>query len=126
MQPEAVGNCGSAIGPVSKVVQPMAFIVHEHCNSTSAIDKYWLFADAVSARSFFNKFVQNWKEFLNLEHYQELEDESENKAGVPQLSCDDVLRRILSNSSMDVYVSLTDDDYLVLASADSDGFARRP
>jgi hypothetical protein len=103
------------------------FLVHEHCNSTSAIDKYWLFTDAASAKSFFNSKIAGFKDFIDLDFYQELADDG-SEDGEPAKKCthEGVSEQLQADSSMDAYVGLTEDDYLVLTSIDSEGFGRRP
>ncbi len=99
----------------------MAFLVHEHCHDTSAIDKYWLFSDAASARKFFNEKTEGFKDFLDLVFYQEL-DECKHLR-----DCDELLSWLLENETGEHdYVQLTEDDYLVLTKIDSEGFGRRP
>jgi hypothetical protein len=103
--------------------------VHEHCNSTSARDKYWVFADAVSAKRFFTEHTLAFKDSLWVEYYQEIAEEDDPDPVPVIRTCDDALRWIQSNDTpdtMDAYVALTDDDYLVLSEVDSRGFARRP
>lgn len=99
----------------------MPFIVHEHCTSTSAIDKYWLFEDFKGARLFFDEMLDGWKDFINLDFYRELDD-CENIR-----SADEVLKYIRGDGDVeDAYVPLDDDDYLVITKLDSGGFGRRP
>lgn len=104
------------------MARPSAFLVHEHSSYTSAIDKYWLFVDAESAKTFFNELVKGYKDSLDLNHYRELD-------GYEDITdCNDALRRICAAEAelTNRYVCLTDDNYLVLSSIDSSGYARRP
>jgi len=104
----------------------MAYLIHEHCNATSAIDKYWILPDLKSALEFFNEHVAGYKDYLDMNHYAELyETDEETEETNDPLTPDKVLREICSGKE-DNYVQLTDDDYLVMTKIDESGFGRRP
>ncbi len=96
----------------------MSYLVHEHCNATSAIDKYWIFTDKTIANKFFIKLLTSSKYYLDVEYYNELSENLLDKESVFESLCE--------NQGKDEYICLRDNDYLIFATINSDNFARRP
>jgi hypothetical protein len=112
----------------------MAFIAHEHCTSTSAIDRYWVFGTKDEALVFFKGMIEAWAGGLDVGFYEELygelhekphETNSEIKKKLTREELVASLTADLAAGDGDFYVQLTDDDYLVLAHVAADGSARR-
>jgi hypothetical protein len=79
------------------------YLIHEHSSYTSAIDKYWVFNNKAEALCFYKSLVLGY--------------------GIqpdPRLDQDD------SDLDLSDFVALSEDDYIVLCTMNSGGFARRP
>ena len=48
------------------------YIIHEHCNSTSAIDKYWIFKTESDAQTFYTNKVIEFYDYIDRDFYKEL------------------------------------------------------
>lgn len=96
------------------------WLIHEHCKSTSAIDKYWVFATKELALSSFHLMLDKYKNFVDLDFLQELFEENEVSDMTFESFKDDYLK---PNDC--TCINLTDGDYLVLTDF-NEGFARRP
>lgn len=108
-----------------------AFIVHEHSRYTSAIDKYWLFENNESARKFFIKMVNGYKDSLDLDYYHEAyeldydicDDDICDDDNLDHPPFDEYINSLLINPPSTVM--LTDDCYIVMTEFNNENCARR-
>lgn len=93
----------------------MSYIFHEHNNSTSAIDKYWIFQSKKEALRFYREMIEAYLNFIDYEYYQEEDEDFDLKS----------FKVSLLENENDITIYLIEDDYLVFSKVDSGGFARR-
>ena len=94
------------------------WLIHEHCNSTSAIDKYWVFTDKYEAYQSWKSLVKEYRDHIVYE------SDSEDECTYEE---EDLFKQISKGPKRsDTICHLTDGDYLVFSTIDSKGFGRRP
>lgn len=98
------------------------FLVHEHCNATSAIDKYWIFPTCEIANEFFIKKIKFFQYYLDLDYYFELNESFTTH----EIVFESIYKNRIQKQDENEYICLTENDYLLFACIDSNGFARRP
>ena len=94
----------------------MSYIVHEHSKYTSTIDKYWVFTNLNEGLIFLHKMVENYKECIDYELYEEIyEDICEkikDEEDFEEKFKNYVFRCIIDNNFDNQYILLSKDDYL--------------
>lgn len=90
------------------------YLIHEHCNSTSAIDKYWIFNREQDAKVFYKKKVDNFYKYIDKRVYQELYDLNED----PDTKTFDTFFEEQINEFDCLY--LTGGDYIVFSKLEKD------
>ena len=87
------------------------WIIHEHANSSSAIDHYWVFDDEKSAFKMYRKILERNKDFLDLVLYRELYEDDD-----PKITFEDFLKPLLHPTKLEeTTVHLTEDDYIIVS-----------
>lgn len=106
------------------------WLIHEHCTSTSAIDKYWIYETKEQAIKEFREMIEKWKFDIDMNSYKELYedyyyDEIILDKEIPE-TLEEFFDRTLENITDSTYIELSGQDYLVLSELDGDNFGRRP
>jgi hypothetical protein len=103
----------------------MSYLIHEHSNYTSSIDKYWHFFEKQNALVFYYQMIENWKSQINYEVYEEIyEDDFERLCEDSDKFKKFILDKLL-NDTHDNTVLLLKKNYLVFITLNNKGEGRR-
>lgn len=83
------------------------WLIHEHSQYTSAIDKYWVFTKI-------NKALSHWKSMV-----------SGYKDSIDDRTFEQLMQKNTGKEFENITIGLGDGVYLVFSEIDNDGFARR-
>ena len=103
----------------------MSYLIHEHSNSTSSIDKYWHFFEKQEALVFYYQMIEEWKSQINYEVYEEIYEDDFERLGEDSDKFQKFILDKLLTDTHDNTVLLLKKNYLVFITLNNKGEGRR-